>query len=133
MDNPARTSCAALPKQAETFLKKLVNKDLTRIQKHTETIHGHFQKRERGKMNPEEFHREVEHLLKLIFEHIQEISNMNVAFPTLFTKDQLIILNDLMHLTVKLNLEAPRIESFSEFENGQLGGAAAILQQQWAS
>jgi ketosteroid isomerase-like protein len=133
MKTPGEESCGPLPKEAKLYLKKLVNRDLTKIQRNTDTIHGHFQKLEKGKVEKENFNTFVSELLRENFECIQDISNMNIAFPTLFTKDQVTVLGDLKKLTIKLNLEFPNVEKFTEYENGQIGGAAAILQQQWAS
>ena len=131
--NPAKETCIALPQPAYNYLKQIANRDLTNIQNTTNKIHNCFQKLSKTKLTQDQFNNQVENLLKETYNHIQDLSYINTAFPTLFTDDQATILNDLIRLTVDLNLATPNPASFTEYENGQIGGAATILQQQWAA
>ena len=92
-----------------------------------------FEQESSKELTKEEFSERVTKLLMEVFGYIQDLSNLNTAFPTLFTNEQITILLDLMQLAIKLNLEFPKSENYSEFDNGQIGGAATILQQQWAA
>ncbi len=133
MRNPAKETCGPLPEGALNYLKKQANRDLTRIQALTHKIHLCFEQRESKELNNEEFNANVKDLLVDVYGYIQDLSNLNVTFPTLFTEQQITVLIDLMQLTTQLNLEFPNPEAYTEFANGQIGGAATILQQQWAA
>src|SRR4030065_670187 len=100
--NPAKANCVALPKEAFNFLKKLANRDLTNIQETTDQIHN----------------------------YLQDLTLRNFTFPTLFSDDQATILSDLTQLTREISRAFPSYENFSEYENGQIGGAVTILQPQ---
>ena len=133
MKNPAKKVCGPLPHEALNYLKKQANRDLTRIQALTHKIHLCFEQKENNELSKKEFSERVTDLMCDVYGYIQDLSNLNVAFPTLFSDEQITILLDLMQLTTQLNLEFPNAEKYSEFDNGQIGGAATILQQQWAA
>ncbi len=133
MSNPGKERCAALPKEAFHFLKRQANQDLLNIQELTNKIHNYFEKLSKNQIKREVFNKEVQQWLRKTYEHIQDLSNLNSCFPTLFTDDQVTVLLDLMQLTTALNLQFPNPEVYTEYANGQIGGAATIMQQQWAA
>ncbi len=133
MENPAKETCGTLPQEAYLYLKKLANRDLTRIQALTHKIHLCFEQVNAKELDKEEFNNNTKILLQETYEYIQDLSNLNISFPTLFTNDQITVLLDLMHITTQLNLQFPNPEFYTEFANGQIGGAATIMQQQWAA
>ncbi|HAZ15548.1 MAG: hypothetical protein A2Y28_00905 [Chlamydiae bacterium GWC2_50_10] len=131
--NPAKATCVALPKEAFNFLKKLANRDLTNIQETTDKIHNCFTKLEENKINSEAFNRDIQNHLNEIYNYLQDLNLLNFTFPTLFSDDQATILSDLTQLTREISRAFPSYENFSEYENGQIGGAVTILQQQWVA
>lgn len=133
MKNPAKEACGPLPEAALEYLRKQANRDLNRLQALTHKIHICFEQKENNKLSKKEFNTTLREYLRDIYSYIQDLSNLNVAFPTLFNDQQITILIDLMRLTTQLNLEVPNPENYTEFVNGQIGGAATILQQQWAA
>lgn len=133
MKNPAKAKCGPLPDAARDYLQKQANRDLLRIQELTQDIHLCFDARSKNQLNSEEFNEKVKDLLFDVYGYTQDLSNLNIAFPTLFSEEQVTVLLDLMQLTTQLNLEFPNPEKYTEFDNGQIGGAATILQQQWAA
>src|SRR3989304_7265065 len=130
MKNTLKIKCEMLPNTAAIFLKKTPIHNLGLIQKSTEKIHEYFDLLEKRKINQETYNKEVSILMHEAFESIQNLANLNIAFPSLFTEDQLTILEDLMEITKDLNLEHPDPIKYTEFENGQIGGAATIFHQQ---
>ena len=133
MKNPAKETCGPLPDEALNYLKKQANRDLTRIQALTHKIHLCFEQQTNKELSQEEFNERVKDLLYDVYGYIQDLSNLNIAFPTLFSDEQITVLLDLMQLSTQLGLEFAKIENYTEFHNGQIGGAATILQQQWAA
>lgn len=131
MTNIKKPVCATLPKPAAVFLQKLANNDLTNIQKNCDSIHELYDLFTSKKVSKKEFSTQVSSLLRSSHGFIQELSNLNIAFPSLFSEDQTTALNDLIELSKIVNLQNPDIENFTDYENGQIGGAAAIIQQQW--
>ena len=133
MKNPAKEACGPLPQEALDYLKKQANRDLTHVQTLTHKIHLCFEQQKNNEISKKEFSEKVTDLMCDVYGYVQDLSNLNTAFPTLFNDAQITILLDLMQLTTQLNLEFPNAENYSEFDNGQIGGAVTILQQQWAA